>query len=454
MSRNGGSGYRAYIFEESIRHCAIDRKGQGRKEVIYLRVADISYHWPQRYVAPAGAVLTGAVFLMGKLVTIPGPGINSWTITDAGFRRHRMSKRLFQNMPKCPLICLVTVRRTFHHTARSLFTQNGFRIWSLFTTHTSNPHDEDCLKLNVWTKTPKAKAKKPVFIWFHGGRFTIPSSYSPFYNSQYLSNTEDVVVVTPNYRSGIFGFSGAPGIEQNAALLNYYSVVERVRDNIVGTSANPFRIVIFGQSAGGTAAPALPTKALAHATFHPTIDNIVVFDNYKAMSVNCSILKIPYLLANADYGRGWYKLSAYAAKINLTHSQWDLFNQRAFTCPTGEEAKYRVQYEIPTYLRLYNGSAGLGSRRSSVYHGTDLDMINTAEEDATSEYMVGAWAAFARDPAKALIKYGWPSYSENSTSLVRLAYNNSAKPNFVNPAVYEGEYMEASIIMAIREVIH
>ena len=30
-----------YIFEESIRHYAIDRKGQGRKEVIYLRVADV-----------------------------------------------------------------------------------------------------------------------------------------------------------------------------------------------------------------------------------------------------------------------------------------------------------------------------------------------------------------------------------------------------------------------------
>jgi hypothetical protein len=122
--------------------------------------------WVQlaRYVAPAGAV-----FLMGKLVTIPGPGINSWTITDAEFHRHRMSKRQSKNMPKCPLICLVTVRRTFHHTARSLFTQNGFRIWSPPTTHTSNPHDEVCLKLNIWTKIPKAEAKKPVLIWFHGG---------------------------------------------------------------------------------------------------------------------------------------------------------------------------------------------------------------------------------------------------------------------------------------------
>jgi len=42
MSRNVGSSYKAYIFEESIRRYAIDRKGRGRKEVIYLRVADIS----------------------------------------------------------------------------------------------------------------------------------------------------------------------------------------------------------------------------------------------------------------------------------------------------------------------------------------------------------------------------------------------------------------------------
>ena len=42
MSRDGGSGYRIYIFEESTRRYTIDRKGRGRKEVIYLRVADVS----------------------------------------------------------------------------------------------------------------------------------------------------------------------------------------------------------------------------------------------------------------------------------------------------------------------------------------------------------------------------------------------------------------------------
>ena len=43
MSRDAGNGYKVYVFGESTRRCAIDRKGQGRKEVIYPRVANISY---------------------------------------------------------------------------------------------------------------------------------------------------------------------------------------------------------------------------------------------------------------------------------------------------------------------------------------------------------------------------------------------------------------------------
>ena len=42
MSWDGGNGYKAYIFKESTKHCTIDHKGQRYKEVIYLRVADVS----------------------------------------------------------------------------------------------------------------------------------------------------------------------------------------------------------------------------------------------------------------------------------------------------------------------------------------------------------------------------------------------------------------------------
>ena len=42
MLQGGGNGYRAYVFEEFTKRYAIDCKGQGCKEVMYLRVADIS----------------------------------------------------------------------------------------------------------------------------------------------------------------------------------------------------------------------------------------------------------------------------------------------------------------------------------------------------------------------------------------------------------------------------
>ncbi|EOA80944.1 hypothetical protein ACJQWK_09942 [Exserohilum turcicum] len=133
------------------------------------------------------------------------------------------------------------------------FTQpSGLRVWKNFAAQNNNSVSEDCLKLNVWTASPgHADAKKPVLVFIHGGRFQIPGPHSPFYNGQYLADAEDVVVVTLNYRLGIFGFAGAPGVEKNAALLDQRAAVEWVRDNIAAFGGDPSRIVIFGQSAGG-----------------------------------------------------------------------------------------------------------------------------------------------------------------------------------------------------------
>ena len=60
---DGGNGYKVYIFKESTKYCAIDCKGQGRKEVIYLRVANVSCTQGIResmglsYGGPCGGVL-------------------------------------------------------------------------------------------------------------------------------------------------------------------------------------------------------------------------------------------------------------------------------------------------------------------------------------------------------------------------------------------------------------
>lgn len=83
--------------------------------------------------------------------------------------------------------------------------------------------------------------------------FAIGNTHTPFYNGQYFSDAEDVVVVTLNYRLNIFGFPGAPGGTQNLGLRDQRLAVEWVRDNIGSFGGNASQITIFGQSSGGVA---------------------------------------------------------------------------------------------------------------------------------------------------------------------------------------------------------
>lgn len=181
--------------------------------------------------------------------------------------------------------------------------------------------------------------------------------------------------------------------------------------------------------------PQLPTQALSQATFHPVIDSKIVFANYDELSESGGFARTPILVGHADYEHGWYRLAGYTAKLNFTDARWTLFTERAFACPASHTTRHRVKHGVPTWryryygdwdnLRLYNNTAGLGVRGSGTYHGSDLNMLfgtaedvsglpNSPEEDATSKYIMGAWAAFARDSAKGLFEYGWPRFSDNS----------------------------------------
>ncbi|KAJ7314239.1 Carboxylesterase family-domain-containing protein [Mycena albidolilacea] len=116
---------------------------------------------------------------------------------------------------------------------------------------------EDCLTLNVWSKheaslSPNvSEPGKPVMVFFYGGRFAIGATNNSFYNGQYLADGEDVVVVTVNYRTNIFGFPGAPNATQNLGLLDQRLALEWIRTNVAAFSGDSARVTIFGQSAGG-----------------------------------------------------------------------------------------------------------------------------------------------------------------------------------------------------------
>lgn len=128
----------------------------------------------------------------------------------------------------------------------------------LFIPHRFWPESEDCLNLNVWTKTTDRNAKKPVMVWFHGGGYAAGSSIEMVaYDGVNLVEYGDVVVVTVNHRLNIFGYFDLSSYDEkywnsgNAGNADLVASLQWVHDNIEAFGGDPDNVTIFGQSGGG-----------------------------------------------------------------------------------------------------------------------------------------------------------------------------------------------------------
>jgi len=95
---------------------------------------------------------------------------------------------------------------------------------------------------------------KPVLFWIFGGNLQFGSGSVDFYNGSSFAINEDVVVVTINYRTNIFGFSNSPEIPfgtQNSGFLDQRFALQWVQENIKAFGGDPSKVTIFGESAGG-----------------------------------------------------------------------------------------------------------------------------------------------------------------------------------------------------------
>ncbi|UPX10847.1 uncharacterized protein EKO05_0001485 [Ascochyta rabiei] len=114
---------------------------------------------------------------------------------------------------------------------------------------------EDCLYLNVYTPpgvTPDSK--KAVMFWLFGGDLQFGTGSLQYYDGSSLAITQDVVVVSINYRTNIFGFSNSPDVpfgSQNSGYLDQRLALQWVQQNIASFGGDPSRVTIFGESAGG-----------------------------------------------------------------------------------------------------------------------------------------------------------------------------------------------------------
>ncbi|KAI0310962.1 Carboxylesterase family-domain-containing protein [Amylostereum chailletii] len=114
------------------------------------------------------------------------------------------------------------------------------------------PESEDCLFLNVWAPTTySGNTLKPVVVWVYGGSLAFGTSSFPLYDGTSFAKNQDIVVVSFNYRTNIFGFPQSPDLALlNLGFLDQELAFQWVQENIKQFGGDKERVTIMGESAG------------------------------------------------------------------------------------------------------------------------------------------------------------------------------------------------------------
>lgn len=116
---------------------------------------------------------------------------------------------------------------------------------------------EDCLTLNVWM--PNSAELLPVMVWVYGGGFVDGTASLPIYDGEHLAR-QGVVVVSLNYRTGVFGFLAHRGLAAespkhsagNYGILDVIEALRWIQKNAASFGGDPGRVTVFGESAGAS----------------------------------------------------------------------------------------------------------------------------------------------------------------------------------------------------------
>jgi len=137
---------------------------------------------------------------------------------------------------------------------------------------------EDCLTLNIWVPDKHIDPKMAVMVWIYGGGF-VAGTTSEARQDGYELAQQGVIVVSMNYRLGIFGFLVHPELAQesghnsagNYGLLDQLAALQWVHDNIAAFGGDPGNVTIFGESAGSFSVSAQMASPLAKGLFQKAI---------------------------------------------------------------------------------------------------------------------------------------------------------------------------------------
>lgn len=148
--------------------------------------------------------------------------------------------------------------------------------------------DEDCLALNIWAPRAafgSARPALPVLVFIHGGAFSSGSGEVLLYDGEGLAK-KGIIVVTINYRLGVFGFFCHPELSAESAqqscgnygLLDQISALGWVKRNIAAFGGDPKQVTLGGQSAGAASVHYLTVSPLSAGLFQRAIAQSGPFD--------------------------------------------------------------------------------------------------------------------------------------------------------------------------------
>ena len=329
---------------------------------------------------------------------------------------------------------------------------------------------EDGLTLNVCTPDVDDRPR-PVLVYIHGGGyFSGASSELPIYDGLRLARLHDLVVVTFNYRLGVFGFAHLVHLNAdyaasgNVGMLDMVAALAWVRDNIAAFGGDPGNLTVVGSSAGGHAVTSLLAIPEARGLFHRAVAQsghaAVCRDLVTATRTTEALLEV-LGLAPQDAVRSLVELpvarlldvqAAVAARLGgdpmtligpvvdgvlLPEHPLDALaagpadvpllvgaNGDEPECEAGVRAFADAQAKAggaPVFVYRFAVRATAGNLDASC-HGLELPFVfadvdcpitaGISRRDVIASAVSGAWAAFARagDPSHAGIP-DWPPYS-------------------------------------------
>ncbi len=152
-----------------------------------------------------------------------------------------------------------------------------WHIWDDYIFQDPGP-SEDCLFLNVYAPAKaKTTGKLPVMVWIHGGGFIAGAGSEPRYSDSPLVD-RGIVLVTINYRLGVFGFLATDqlakengGSAGNYGLMDMVAALKWVKANIGAFGGDANNVTIFGESAGSFAVSTLTATPSAQGLFQKVI---------------------------------------------------------------------------------------------------------------------------------------------------------------------------------------